>query len=139
MGTGYRLGRLRATISGSATMTQHSHLTTSTGLDYDRTLILAVEVSSRSWIVAAQVPGLQHKGVKQQLVPRADALMAAIEGYKRRATAAGMAVDWASPCGDTAGEFVRMPRTGGQSGRRGEITLGERSFCRSAMLPMPAL
>src|SRR3954470_23237916 len=74
-------------------MTQHSHLTTSTGLDYDRTLILAVEVSSRSWIVAAQVPGLQHKGVKQQLVPRADALMAAIEGYKRRATAAGMAVE----------------------------------------------
>src|SRR6059058_636190 len=74
-------------------MTQHSHVTTSTGLDYDRTLILAVEVSSRSWIVAAQVPGLQHKGVKQQLAPRADALMAAIEGYKRRATAAGMAVD----------------------------------------------
>ena len=54
MGTGYRLGRLRATISGSATMTQHSHLTTSNGLDYDRTLILAVEVSSRSWIVPAQ-------------------------------------------------------------------------------------
>src|SRR4051795_1640304 len=74
-------------------MTQHSHLTTSNGLDYERTLILAVEVSSRSWIVAAQVPGLQHKGVKQQLVPRADALMAAIEGYKRRATAAGMAVE----------------------------------------------
>src|SRR4051794_12358099 len=74
-------------------MTQHSHLTTSNGLDYERTLILAVEVSSRSWIVAAQVPGLQHKGVKQQLVPRADALMAAIEGYKRRAAAAGMVVD----------------------------------------------
>ena len=74
-------------------MTQHSHLTTSNGLDYERTLILAVEVSSRSWIVAAQVPGLQHKGVKQQLVPRADALMAAIEGYKRRAAAVGMVVD----------------------------------------------
>src|SRR4051795_1950375 len=74
-------------------MTQHSHLTTSNGLDYERTLILAVEVSSRSWIVAAQVPGLQHKGVKQQLAPRADALMAAVEGYKRRAAAAGLAVD----------------------------------------------
>ena len=35
-------------------MTQHSHLTTSNGLDYERTLILAVEVSSRSWIVPAQ-------------------------------------------------------------------------------------
>src|SRR3954467_7991609 len=74
-------------------MTQHSHLTTSTGLDYDRTLILAVEVSSRSWVVAAQVPGLQHKGVKQQLAPRADALMAAVEGYKRRAAAAGLGVE----------------------------------------------
>jgi transposase len=74
-------------------MTQHSHITASHQLDYDRTLILAVEVSGRSWIVAAQVPGLRQKGVKQQLAPRADALMAAIEGYKRRAAAAGMAVD----------------------------------------------
>src|ERR687883_729294 len=91
--TGYRLGRLHATFSGSATMTQHPHLIASNQLDYDRTLILAVEVSSRSWVVAAQVPGLRQKGTKQQLVPRADALMAAIESYKRRAAAAGMAVD----------------------------------------------
>src|ERR671933_2011376 len=74
-------------------MTQHPHLTASNRLDYDRTLILAVEVSSRSWIVAAQVPGLRQKGVKQQLAPQADALMAAVEAYKRRAAAAGMAVD----------------------------------------------
>src|SRR3982750_5033706 len=74
-------------------MTQHSHITASNGLDYDRTLILAVEVSSRSWIVAAQVPGLRQKGAKQQLAPQADALMAAVEGYKRRAAAAGMVVD----------------------------------------------
>src|SRR3954467_13323195 len=93
MGTGHRLGRLRATISGSATMTQHTHLTASNGLDYDRTLILAVEISNRSWVVAAQVPGLRQKGAKQQLAPQADALMAAVEGYKRRAAAAGMAVD----------------------------------------------
>src|SRR5215207_6923760 len=93
MGTGYRLGRLRATIPGSATMTQHSPITASHRLDYDRTLILAVEISGRSWVVAAQVPGLRQKGAKQQLAPRADALMAAVEGYKRRAVAAGMAVD----------------------------------------------
>src|SRR5215213_435171 len=93
MGTGHRLGRLRGTISGSATMTQHTHLTASNGLDYDRTLILAVEISNRSWVVAAQVPGLRQKGAKQQLAPQADALMAAVEGYKRRAAAAGMAVD----------------------------------------------
>src|SRR4051794_23162147 len=92
-GTGDRLGNLCATISGSATMTQHPHITASNGLNYDCTLILAVEISNRSWVVAAQVPGLRQKGAKQQLAPRADALMAAIEGYKRRAAAAGMAVD----------------------------------------------
>src|SRR3954465_15609457 len=74
-------------------MTQHPHVTASNGLNYDCTLILAVEISNRSWVVAAQVPGLRQKGAKQQLAPRADALMAAIEGYKRRAAAAGMAVD----------------------------------------------
>src|SRR4051794_41499115 len=74
-------------------MTQHSHVTANNGLDFGRTLILAVEISNRSWVVAAQVPGLRQKGVKQQLAPRADALMAAVEGYKRRASAAGMAVE----------------------------------------------
>ena len=48
MGTGYRLGRLRATISGSATMTQHSHLTTSNGLDDDRTLLAKSQQGSKS-------------------------------------------------------------------------------------------
>ena len=71
-------------------MIQHTHLTASNGLDYDRTLILAVEVSGRSWVVAAQVPGLRQKSAKQQLAPCADALMAAVEGYKRRAAAAGL-------------------------------------------------
>src|SRR3954465_1122191 len=74
-------------------MTQYAHSTATSGLDYDRTLILAVEISNRSWVVAAQVPGLRQKGAKQQLAPQADALMAAIEGYKRRAAAAGMGVD----------------------------------------------
>ena len=91
MGTGSRLGRLRATISGSATMTQHSHRTTSNGLDYDRTLILAVEISNRSWVVAAQVPGLRQKGAKQQLcrtraplLPGRPAQKAKRIGYRRR-------------------------------------------------------
>ena len=74
-------------------MTQHSHLTAGNSLDYDRTLILAVEISNRSWVAAAQVPGLRQKGAKQQLAPQADALMTAIEGYKRRAAAVGMVVD----------------------------------------------
>src|SRR3954466_14225907 len=74
-------------------MTQYAHSTATSRLDYDRTLILAVEISNRSWVAAAQVPGLRQKGAKQQLAPRADALMVAVEGYKRRAAAAGMAVD----------------------------------------------
>src|SRR4051794_41921772 len=91
-------------------MTQHSHVTTSNGLDYDRTLILAVEVSGRSWVVAAQVPGLRQKGVKQQLAPRADALMAAVEGYKRRAAAAGMAVDRIIVAYESGGRGFWVPR-----------------------------
>ena len=38
-------------------MTQYAHSTATSGPDYDRTLILAVEISNRSWVVAAQVPG----------------------------------------------------------------------------------
>src|SRR3954470_23155408 len=74
-------------------MTQYAHSTATSGLDYDRTLILAVEISNRSWGDAAQVPGLRQKGAKQQLAPRPAALIAAIERYKRRAAAARMAVD----------------------------------------------
>jgi hypothetical protein len=29
-------------------------------LDYDRTLVLAIELSNKSWVLAAQVPGLPH-------------------------------------------------------------------------------
>jgi transposase len=74
-------------------MSQCAHASSVNGPDYDRTLILAVEISRRSWVVAAQVPGAPQKGAKRQLAPRAEALMAAIEGYKRRATTAGMTVD----------------------------------------------
>ena len=74
-------------------MNQNAYATFSNGPDYDRTLILAVEISNRSWVVAAQVPSLRQKSTKQQLAPEADALMAAVEGHKRRAAAAGMAVD----------------------------------------------
>ena len=64
-------------------MTPHPQVTASNGLDYDRTLVLAVEVSSRSWVVAAQVPGLRQKGVKQQLAPRATALAPMISKRRR--------------------------------------------------------
>src|SRR3954466_8058610 len=103
-------------------MTQHSHVTTSNGLDYDRTLILAVEVSGRSWVVAAQVPGLQHKGVKQQLAPRADALMAAVEGYKRRAAAAGLAVERVIVAYESGGSGFWLPPPAGAGRAAGGLS-----------------
>src|ERR1051325_4410528 len=100
-------------------MTQHSHVTASNGLDQDRTLILAVEFSGRSWIVAAQGPGLRQKGVKQQRAPRADALMAAVEGYKRRAAAAGLAVDRVIVAYESGGSGFWLGRWRQPAGRGG--------------------
>ena len=33
----------------------------STAPDYDRTLVLAIELSNKSWVLAAQVPGLPRE------------------------------------------------------------------------------
>lgn len=74
-------------------MTGYTHAFCGNGLDYDHTLILAVELSSRSWVVAVQTPGARQKGTKQQIVPQADALMAVIQDHQRRAGAAGLSVD----------------------------------------------
>lgn len=62
-------------------------------LDYDRTLVLAIELSNKSWVLAAQVPGLPHAKAKQTIEPTAEALMAAIDGYRSRANAAGCFVE----------------------------------------------
>ena len=62
-------------------------------LDYDRTLVLAIELSNKSWVLAAQVPGLPHAKAKRTIVPTAEALMAAIDGYRARAAAAGRTVE----------------------------------------------
>lgn len=67
--------------------------TRSAAADYDATLILAIELSTKSWVLAAQVPGLRHIKAKQTIAPAAEALMAAIDGYRQRAAAAGHAVE----------------------------------------------
>jgi transposase len=74
-------------------MTGSAQTTRVNSVDYDHTLILAVELSSRSWVVAVQIPGGLQKATKQQIAPQASALMAAIKGYQRRADLNGMAVD----------------------------------------------
>ena len=57
--------------------------------DYDRTLVLAIELSNTNWVLAAQVPGLPRVKAKRTIEPAPEALLAAIEGYHDRARAAG--------------------------------------------------
>ena len=61
-------------------------------LDYDSTLVLAIELSNISWVLAAQVPGLPRVKAKQSIEPTAEALLAAVDRYRDRARAAGRTV-----------------------------------------------
>src|SRR5271155_1750925 len=62
-------------------------------VDYERTLVLAIEVSNKSWVLAAQVPGLPHTKAKRTINPEAEALLAAISGYRARAAASGRSIE----------------------------------------------
>ena len=62
-------------------------------LDYESTLVLAIELSNTSWVLAAQVPGLPRLKAKQTIEPTAEALLTAIETYRDRARAAGRTVE----------------------------------------------
>jgi transposase len=62
-------------------------------VDYDATLILAVETSNKSWVLAAHVPGLGQVKSKQTIAPGAEALAKAIDGYHRRAAGCGKTAD----------------------------------------------
>jgi transposase len=68
-------------------------LPTPTVLDYERTLILAIELSNTSWVLAAQIPGLPGVKAKRSIEPTPEALMAAIEDYRARAKKAGRNVE----------------------------------------------
>jgi transposase len=61
---------------------------TSTVVDYERTLILAIELSNMSWVLAAQIPGLPGVKAKRSIEPTPEALMAAVEDYRARAVKA---------------------------------------------------
>jgi transposase len=60
--------------------------------DFDRTLVMAIELSDTNWVLAAQVPGLPRLKAKRTIEPAAEALLAAIESYRERAKRAGHAV-----------------------------------------------
>src|SRR5271165_2809746 len=61
--------------------------------DHNNTLVLAIELSNKSWVLAAQVPGLARVKAKQTIEPTVEALLAALQGYRARATAAGRPVE----------------------------------------------
>jgi len=62
-------------------------------INYDHTLVLSVELSNKSWVLAAQVPGLPRTKAQRTIEPNKNALLAAIDGYRARAAAVGYAVD----------------------------------------------
>jgi transposase len=62
-------------------------------INYDHTLVLAIELSNKSWVLAAQVPGLPQTKAQRTIEPNKTALLAAIDGYRARAAALGYAVE----------------------------------------------
>jgi len=62
-------------------------------INYDDTLVLAIELSNKSWVLAAQVPGLPQTKAQRTIEPNKNALLAAIDGYRARAAAVGYTVD----------------------------------------------
>jgi hypothetical protein len=42
-------------------------------VDYERTFVFAIEVNNKSWVLAAQVPGLAHTNAKRTINPEAEA------------------------------------------------------------------
>jgi hypothetical protein len=57
-------------------------------LDYDSTLIGALELSSKKWVFAVQLPG-SKKHTRQVVEPSGSALVEMIEQLKARSLAAG--------------------------------------------------
>ena len=61
--------------------------------DHNDTLVLAIELSNKSWVLAAQVPDLARVKAKRTIEPTAVALLAALQGYRERAKVAGRHVE----------------------------------------------
>ena len=62
-------------------------------INYDHTLVLAIELSNKSWVLAAQVPGFPQTKAQRTIEPNKNALLAAIDGYRARAAVVGYAVE----------------------------------------------
>ncbi len=88
-------------------------------INYDHTLVLAIELSNKSWVLAAQVPGFPQTKAQRTIEPNKNALLAAIDGYRARAAAVGYAVERVITTYDSwmvrvlAGEVARGARRRG--------------------------
>jgi transposase len=56
--------------------------------DPSSALVVAVEISQSSWVIAAHVPGLGHVKVRRRIAASGEALLLAVEQLKRRAVPA---------------------------------------------------
>jgi transposase len=62
-----------------------------TALHQDSTLIAVIEMSQKSWLVGAMVPGVERQPVKK-LVPQAEALLRLLHRWREEAVAAGSTI-----------------------------------------------
>src|SRR5271166_2967885 len=90
-------------------------------VDYDKTLVLAIELSSASWVLAAQVPGLPRVKAKQSIEPTAEALLAAVDRYRDRARAAGKTVQRVGSAGRRDVRHPTLQCSGRPPGAAGQI------------------
>jgi len=63
----------------------------SPALDHESTIVAAVELSARSWLVGAQVAGVPRQ-CRQKLAASAEGLLAHLDHLRRRAERAGKRV-----------------------------------------------
>jgi transposase len=47
-------------------------------INYDHTLVLGIELSNKSWVLAAQVPGLPQTKAQRTIEPNKNALLTAM-------------------------------------------------------------
>src|SRR5208337_1029081 len=68
-------------------------LPTPTVLDYERTLILAIELSNTSWVLAAQIPGLPGVKAKRSIEPTPEAQPSSVPVDRRARRAKSDGID----------------------------------------------
>src|ERR1700756_2665791 len=94
---GFRRAALQAVLleinPGGSSMTPMSATVQPAAPNSDTTLVLAIELSNASWVLAAQVPGLPRVKARRSVEPTVEALTAAIETYRDRAREAGHTVE----------------------------------------------